>query len=99
MTGSRKAAWLALTVSALVVLLAWVFPDAIQHRGQIHNVGTEVVVCAGEHRLATRSQTLQHLADCAGDNSEVRRELGDEITAAFLIGVTVTGTWHIARRA
>ncbi|MFF0270199.1 hypothetical protein [Kribbella sp. NPDC004536] len=93
----KMAAWLVLTVGALVVLLAWVFPDAIEHRGQIHTVGTEVVLCAGEHHLSTRSQALHHLADCAGDNTEVRRELRDEVSAIFLIGITVAGTWYLAR--
>ncbi|WP_130381090.1 hypothetical protein [Kribbella sp. VKM Ac-2569] len=62
MIGSRKlAVWLVLTV----VLLSWVFRDAIEHRGRVHAVGTKVVVCAGEHPHDGRAQVLDHLADCA----------------------------------
>ncbi|WP_410788455.1 hypothetical protein [Kribbella sp. C-35] len=64
MIGSRKlAVWLVLTVTASVVL-SWVFPDAIEHRGRIHAVGTKVVVCAAEHPHDGRAQVLDHLADC-----------------------------------
>ncbi|MGZ0147462.1 hypothetical protein ACXJJ3_10355 [Kribbella sp. WER1] len=99
MTMSRKlAAWLVLTVLACVVLLAWAFPDAIEHRGQIHAVSTEVVVCAAEQPHTTRTQVLHHLADCAGENHGVRRELRDELTALFLLAVIVAGTWRLARR-
>lgn len=93
----KLVAWLTLTVAAVVVLLAWVFPDAIEHRGQIDAVGTEVVVCAGQHHPADRAQLLHHLADCAGDNSEVRRELRDELSALFLVGLTIVGTWYLVR--
>ncbi|TCC06085.1 hypothetical protein [Kribbella soli] len=66
MIGSRKlAVWLVLTVAVAVVLLSWVFPDASEHRGRIHAVGTHVVVCAAEHPHDGRAQVLDHLADCA----------------------------------
>jgi len=93
----KLVAWLVLTVAALVVLLAWVFPDAIEHRGQIDAVGTEVVVCAGEHHATDRAQLLHHLADCAGDNSELRHELRDELSALLLITLTITGTYYLLR--
>jgi hypothetical protein len=99
MTGSRKLlAWLVPTVAAFVVLLAWALPDAIEHRGQIHAVTTQVVVCTTEHGSTGRTQTLLHLADCAGDNTEVRRELRDELCAVFLLAVTIAGTSQLARR-
>ncbi|TCC26634.1 hypothetical protein [Kribbella speibonae] len=64
MIGSRKlAVWLVLTVSATAIVLS--FPDAIEHRGRIHAVGTKVVVCAAEHPHDGRAQVLDHLADCA----------------------------------
>lgn len=91
----RVLAWLMLTAAAFLVLLAWAFPDAIEHRGQLHAVGTEVVLCAAEHHSG-RAQIL-HLADCAGDNSEVRRELRDELSALALAALTVTGLWHLIR--
>lgn len=93
----KPLAWLILTAAAALVLLAWVFPDAIEHRGQIHNVSTEVVLCAGEHHSG-RAQILQ-LADCAGDNSEVRRELRDELSALALTALAITGLWHVLHDA
>ncbi|MFD7158861.1 hypothetical protein ACFV9C_29975 [Kribbella sp. NPDC059898] len=100
MISSRKVvAWLVLTVVAVGVLLAWAFPDAIEHRGQIHTVSTEVVVCAAEQPHTTRTQVLHHLADCAGENNAVRRELRDELTALFLVGVAIAGTWYLTRRS
>ncbi|GAA1579597.1 MULTISPECIES: hypothetical protein [Kribbella] len=99
MISSRKVvAWLVLTVLAFAVLLAWAFPDAIEHRGQIHTVSTEVVVCAAEQPHTTRAQVLHHLADCAGDNTAVRRELRDELTALFLAAIAAAGTWYLTRR-
>jgi hypothetical protein len=62
----KLAAWLVLTVGAFVVLMmSWVLPHAIEHHRRIHAVGTEVVVCAGEHPHDGRAQVVHHLADCA----------------------------------
>lgn len=98
-TSRKLAAWLVLTVVAGVVLLAWAFPDAIEHRGAIHTVSTEVVVCAAEQPHTTRTQVLDHLADCARENNAVRRELRNELTALFLVAVTIVGTWRLTRRS
>ncbi|HZX04974.1 hypothetical protein [Kribbella sp.] len=99
MTSSRKlTVWLVLTVGAFVVLLAWAFPDAIEHRGRIHAVSTQVVVCAAEQPHNSRTQVLHHLADCAGDNRAVRHQLRDELTALLLAGITIAGAWRLLRR-
>jgi hypothetical protein len=100
MIGSPKlAAWLVLTITAFVVLLAWIFPDVVRHRGQIDAAGTEVAVCtAGAQQLHDgRTQVLHHLANCAGDNNAVRGELGDELAALVLLAFTIGGTWHVTR--
>ncbi|MFF0345968.1 hypothetical protein [Kribbella sp. NPDC004875] len=102
MIGSPKlAAWLIVTIGAFVALLAWIFPDAVRHRGQIDAAGTEVVVCtAGAQQLHDgRTQVLHHLADCAGDNTAVRSEMGDELAALVLLAFTVAGTWQVTRAA
>jgi len=62
----KLAAWLALTMTAAVALVVWTFPDRIEHRGRLHVVGHDVVVCAAEHPRDGRTQLLHHVADCAG---------------------------------
>ncbi|MER7244868.1 hypothetical protein [Kribbella sp. NPDC000426] len=94
----QVVAWLTLTLAAVAVLLAWVLPDMIVHRGQIYAIGTEVVVCTGGHPNTGRAQVLHHLADCAGDNTEVRRELRDELSAIVLAALAIGGIWHLTHR-
>ncbi|GAA2813476.1 hypothetical protein [Kribbella solani] len=101
MTGApKRTAWLVLTIGAFVGLLAWVFPDAIDHRGQIDAAGTQMARCtaASEHYHDGRVQVLHHLARCARANTRVRGELRDEVPAAAIIVLTIAGSWQLVSR-
>ncbi len=93
----KFATWAVLTAAALVVLLARIFPDAVEHRGQIDAAGAEVAVCAARAHSPSDggTETLEQLADCAQGNDQVRRELGDILSTLVVLTFTAAGVWHM----